>query len=115
MSTKILTFNPLAEEEVEKAEGELDRLLNRGWKIVTSIGGNRSGRQGGRGGPLRTEREVAASPPVSRDYIVLILHQHREKLVDPKPRLDSEQLTASEANQQESLIERENQQLKELI
>jgi hypothetical protein len=79
MSTKILTFNPLAEAEVEKAEHELDRLLNRGWKIVTSVGGNRSGRQGGRSG-LRTEREVAAAPPVSIDYIVLILHRRQERV-----------------------------------
>jgi hypothetical protein len=78
MSTKILTFNPLAEEEVEKIENELERLLNRGWKIVSTIGGNRSGRQGGRG-PLRSEREVAASAPVSKDYIVLILHQRVER------------------------------------
>lgn len=78
MPTKILTFNPLAEDELEKTEHELDRLLNRGWKIITSIGGNRSGRQGGRG-PLRTEREIAASAPVSKDYIVLILHQHIDR------------------------------------
>lgn len=84
MPTKILTFNPLAEDELEKTEHELDCLLNRGWKIITSIGGNRSGRQGGRG-PLRTEREIAASAPVSKDYIVLILHQH----IDRSPRSKS--------------------------
>jgi len=78
MATKILTFNPLAEDEVEKVEHQLDHLLKRGWKIVSSIGGNRSGRQGGRG-PLRSEREVAASAPVSKDYIVLILHQRVKK------------------------------------
>lgn len=83
MSTKILTFNPLDEDEVDKAERELERLLNRGWKIVSSIGGNRPGRQGGRG-PLRTEREVAASAPVSKDYVVLILHQ---RVVKSSPQL----------------------------
>jgi hypothetical protein len=83
MSTKILTFNPLTQAEVQHAEVELDRLLNRGWKIVTSIGGNRSGRQGGRSG-LRTEREVAAAPPVSIDYIVLILHRRQERATASK-------------------------------
>ena len=78
MATKILTFDPLDEDETEKTERELDHLLRRGWKIVSSIGGNRSGRQGGRG-PLRTETVVAAAPPVSKDYIVLILHQRAER------------------------------------
>ena len=85
MTTKILTFNPLAEDEVEKIEHELDRLLNRGWKIVSSIGGNRSGRQGGRG-PLRSEREVAASAPVSKDYLVLILHRRQKSAPDSQVR-----------------------------
>src|SRR5688572_2776928 len=79
MSTKILTFNPLEIVELEKTEHELDRLLNRGWKIISSIGGNRAGRQGGRG-PLRTEQVAAASPPVSKDYIVLILHKHAQRI-----------------------------------
>ena len=76
MPTKILSFNPLSEEGLTQTERELDHLLNRGWKIVSSIGGNRSGRQGGNG-PLRSEREVAAAAPVSKDYIVLILHKRR--------------------------------------
>jgi hypothetical protein len=89
MATKILTFNPLDEDEVDKAERELERLLNRGWKIVSSIGGNRPGRQGGQvgqggRGPLRNEREVAASAPVSKDYVVLILHQ-RVARSSPQP------------------------------
>ena len=77
MGTRILTFDPLDDVEKEKIEHELDRLLNRGWKIVGSVGGNRPGRQGGRG-PLRTEQVVAASPPISKDYVVLILHQRVE-------------------------------------
>ncbi|MBZ0285134.1 MAG: hypothetical protein K8L97_30655 [Anaerolineae bacterium] len=83
MPTRILTFNPLAEDELKKTEQELDHLLGSGWEIVSSIGGNRSGRQGGRG-PLRTEREVAAAAPVSRDYIVLILHQYLERSASSK-------------------------------
>jgi hypothetical protein len=92
MSTKILTFNPLAEDQVEKTEHELDRLLNRGWKIVTSIGGNRSGRQGGESA-LRTEREAAASAPVSKDYIVLILHRRQEKSTGSQVENNMNQLT----------------------
>ena len=118
MSTKILTFNPLAEDEVEKAEHELDRLLNRGWKIISSIGGNRSGRQGGRG-PLRTEREVAASAPVSKDYIVLILHQRLERSPSIKrdenniTQLHEVQPTQSIQKEQRIPVQHENHQLEE--
>ncbi|MBL8156218.1 MAG: hypothetical protein JNM70_18710 [Anaerolineae bacterium] len=40
MPTRILVFNPLADDDVAKIETELDRPLNRGRKIVSSIGGN---------------------------------------------------------------------------
>jgi hypothetical protein len=109
MSTKILTFNPLAEAEVEKAEFELDRLLNRGWKIVTSIGGNRSGRQGGRSG-LRTEREAAAAPPVSIDYIVLILHRRQERVTgsqgaeNPNKQLNDRQRSPAASPEQNETV-----------
>jgi hypothetical protein len=82
MGTRILTFDPLDDVDTEKIEHELDRLLNRGWKIISSIGGNRPGRQGGRG-PLRTAQVVAAAPPVSKDYVVLILHRRAERQSNP--------------------------------
>jgi hypothetical protein len=118
MSTKILTFDPLADEGLEVVEHELDRLLNRGWKIVSSIGGNRSGRQGGRG-PLRSESVVAASAPVSKDYIVLILHKRVEKANGSKSNennisfLNEGDQATAKRNAQDDLTQQENHELKE--
>ncbi|MBL8117439.1 MAG: hypothetical protein JNJ78_07925 [Anaerolineae bacterium] len=72
MSIRILTFDPLSQDEVGEAEQELDQLLSSGWAIISSIGGNRSGKKGSK--RLQSEREMAESAPVSKDYIVLILH-----------------------------------------
>jgi hypothetical protein len=118
MPTKIFTFDPLGDEGLEETERELDRLLNRGWKIVSSIGGNRSGRQGGRG-PLRSESVVAASAPVSKDYIVLILHKRVEKANGSKPNennisfLNDGEQAAAKRKGQDDLILQENNGIKE--
>lgn len=63
MPAQILVFDPLNPKEVSKAENDLSKLLDEGWEIVGSVGGNRA---------------TPASPDF-KDYVVLILRKQSEK------------------------------------
>jgi hypothetical protein len=73
MTTKIVVFDPLSEEELHKTEIELDTLLNSGWQVVTTLSGNRTGTvvSASYSSPLSS----APVMPTFKDYVVLILHK----------------------------------------
>lgn len=62
MATKIIIFDPHSIVEVERAENELDDLLNTGWEIISTTGAGDS----------------------SRSFVTLILHETRYVPVLPK-------------------------------
>jgi hypothetical protein len=90
LPTKILVFNPLAQDDVERIEHELDRLLLRGWKIISSSGGNQASRSSEQNS-LRHPLDFTEASLLSKDYLVLILHQPLEKVAGTSLQADQRQ------------------------
>ena len=75
MTTKIITFDPLLVEDVQRVEGELDGLLNEGWEIVSALSGNRAGASPSHGLGRVEPAGSSQHLPQYKDYVVLIVHK----------------------------------------
>ena len=71
MATKIVVFDPMSSDEIEETEIELERLLVDDYKIVGSVGGNRTGHTT----DFRPRIGAEGGMPEYKDYVVLILYK----------------------------------------